>query len=250
MKISAFVLLVCLLIVLAVYWGKRANTESAPPNSTSVTKTKSSLRLSSKKKIVRNSYVEDKWQLGDPTSESEQAFEEAQTADAKLAILEKLQASDPDSLAPVLRRALLNPDENLRVQAVMMTPSLYSSSEEATDILAAASCDESAEVRNYALEMTHEQSAETKLGVFATTLNSPLPEVRETTVIELGRIKSKPALELLFQGLGNQDPAFVAKVNDELSTLIDTRFQSLDQAIQWWKSNSEKFDDRLIRMAD
>ncbi|QTN32013.1 hypothetical protein HZ994_06610 [Akkermansiaceae bacterium] len=249
MKLTVSAILVCLLILVAAYFANRENTASGSPAPHDVTKTKGSPRNPSER-AARNQYAEKNWNLGEPTTASERAYEDATTAGEKQTVLAKLEASDPGSLANVLRRALLNPDEGLRIHAVMMTPSIYQFPEDATDILAAASCDDSAEVRSHALQMLNEQPSETKLKVYATTLGSPLAEVREMTVLELGRMKSKPALELLFQGLGYGDPDFSMKVNDELSTLINARFDSLDEANGWWKANSVKFDERLMRIED
>lgn len=247
MKLLASLVSVSIAVLLVVYFITRDPAGSAPGDEAN---TKSSSRLPANNKPIKNTYIDAKWKYSLAETEGERSFMEADTAEAKLMVLDKLQSSDPDSLAPVLRRALADPNEKLRIQAVLMTPSLYSLPEDVTDILSAASYDESQEVRNYALEMTQEQAPGTKLGVYAATITSPFPEIRESTVLELGRVRTEASLLLLMKGLENKDPAFVAKVNDELSNMVDKRFDSIEEANQWWSSNSEKFDDRLIRMVD
>jgi HEAT repeat protein len=227
--------------------------EEADPSSSSGRSSSRSSKSSispSQRAYAKNDYIDGKWKLGAPGTEAEKAFEDADTVEAKILILEKLQASDPGSLASVLRRALRSPDESLRIQAVMKTSSLQSSPAEAADILTAAAADESAEVRAHAMEMTHEQATEARLEIFAATLTSTNPDVRDEALLELGRLRSKPALETLFRGLENGDPDFVTRVNQELVNLVNSQFASYEEATEWWKANSEKFDERLIRSVD
>ena len=74
--------------------------------------------------------------------------------------------------------------------------------------------------------------------------------VAAEALLELGRLRSKPALEALFRGLESGDPAFVTRVNQELVNLVNSQFDSYEEATEWWKVNSEKFDERLIRTVD
>lgn len=229
---------------------KREGGDSSSSSTRSGSRSSSPSISPSKRAHAHNDYIEGKWRLGTPGTDAEKAFEEADTAQDKILVLEKLQASDPGSLPSVLRRALRSPDESLRIQAVMKTSSLQSSPAEVVDILTAAAWDESSEVRAHALNMTHEQADEAKLEIFSATLTSTNPDVRDTALAELGRLRSKPALEALFHGLANGDPEFVAKVNQQLVNLINSQFGSYEEADEWWKANSEKFDERLIRSVD
>jgi hypothetical protein len=240
------------LIVATVFLGacKREESDSSSSSTRGSSRSRDASAPPSNRPYANNGYIEEKWRFATPETEAERAFEEADTAQGKILVLDKLQASDPGALAPVLRRALRNPDESLRIQAVMKTSSLQSSPAEAADILTAAASDESAEVRAHAMEMTHEHATEAKLEIFSATLASTNPDVRDKALLELGRLRSKPALEALLHGLENEDPAFVTRVNQELVNLVNSQFGSYEEAVEWWKDNSEKFDERLIRSVD
>jgi len=238
------------LIIAMALLGACKREESESSSSRGSSRSRSAALSPSARANAKNSYIEEKWKLGAPGTEGERAFEAADTPEGKILVLDKLQSSDPASLPAVLRRALLSPDESVRIQAVMKTSSLQSMPAEATDILTAAASDESSEVRAHALEMSYEQTTEAKLDIFSATLTSPNNDVRDTTLLELGRLRSKPALETLFRGLNNSDPAFVSQVNHELTNLINQQFSSYQEAVDWWQANSEKFDERLIRSVD
>jgi HEAT repeat protein len=200
--------------------------------------------------LVANRFIEDNWRLGSPETQGEIDFEAATTVEEKLEVAARIQATGPEELAPVLRRALLHPDENLRSQAVLMALGLTTTPEAATDILTAAANDQSENVRAYAMEVIREQQPEAQLDMFATTIHSPEKGVTTATVMELGRLHSKPAFSILIEGFKSGDPELAARINAEIRLVTDNQFSNYQEATAWWEANAEKFDDQLLQVTE
>ncbi len=194
---------------------------------------------------VKNAYAEKHWKLGEPTGEWDTKFEEAATVDEKIEVLGEKETYGPEDLPDLIRRALRHPDERLRIEAVQRTPGLVTTGKEAADVLSGAVYDESKEVRAYAMEMAREQFMDAKLDIYRNTIKAEASEVKELTAVELGRLSTKPAFEILMEGLGDSDPAFVSKVNEEIFLLVNQRFDSQRDAQNWWGGVSKNYDDRL-----
>lgn len=200
--------------------------------------------------LVSNSFIEENWRLGEPETQGEIDFEAATTVEEKLQVAARIQATGPDDLTPILRRSLLHPDENLRTQAVLMAVGLATLPEEAADILTAAAFDQSDDVRAYAMEVIREQKPEAQLAMFENTIHSPQSGVAAATVMELGRIHTKPAFSILLEGFKGGDPDLAARINAEVRLVVDKQFTNYQEASTWWQANQEKFDDQLLQIAE
>jgi len=201
---------------------------------------------------VSNQYAKENWPEleGEPKTEGEIAFEEATTVEEKLEVIGQMQAIGPEELAPVVRRALLHPDENVRVQAIQATGIMFPSPELATDVISGGTFDGSQEVRAISLEMVLEQHPDARLQLFDRAIGSPHADVRDNAALELGRMSTKPGLEVLIKGLNSPSIEFTNRVSDEIFGLINERFTSRQQAEDWWTANEAKHDDRLNRIAE
>lgn len=199
-----------------------------------------------------NPYAKENWPELEsaPESDGEVAFEQAATVQEKLEVIGQMQAIGPDELAPVVRRALLHPDENLRVEAVQATGVMFTTPELATDVITGATFDPSEEVRAISLEMILEQHPDARIELFGNAIDSPYPDVRNNAALELGRMSTKPGLETLFRGLSSPSIEFSNRVSDEIYGLINERFTSREQAEDWWAANAAKHDERLNRIAE
>lgn len=198
----------------------------------------------------KNAYAEKNWKLDEPPDEWETRFEAAATVDEKIQILGEKETSGPENLPNLIRRSLRHGDERLRLEAVQRAPSLVTVPDEAVDVLSGAVFDPSSEVRAYAMEMAREQYPETTLKIYANTIKADEFDVKKTTAVELGRFSTKPAFEILMEGLADPDPAFVDHVNNEIFLLVNKRFESRRDAQTWWGSVAEKYDDRLNYSAE
>ena len=252
MKFHIHILLGCMIASLQSCKKEEAATQAPPlPATGAVTQSESSPPSSSApSKLAKNSYAEKKWKLEEPATEAEKEFLAATTVEEKLLIIAKQHSIGPEELGPVVRRALRDPDERVRVDAILTTPSFFSEAKEATDIITAGTFDESSEVRAFSMEMALEHPVDTRLMIFDNTINSPNKDVREKTAVELGRHPTKQSYEILMKGLTNPDPEFVSKVNEEIKLLVDQEFPSWREANSWWETNAEKFDERMIRQSD
>ena len=128
-----------------------------------------------------------------------------------------------------------------------MLTSFVTLPDEVADLVTGAVHDPSSEVRALAMEAAIELLPETRLEVYKNTIAVPDPEVRKSTIVELGRMSSKPAFEVLMTGLQNPDPGFRQEVNFEIKLLVDQEFESYDQAKNWWDGPGEvSYSDQMV----
>jgi hypothetical protein len=251
MKLSFHLTLLCTALFFHSSCKKEEPVPATPPvTSSKVTKKAGPLSSQAPVAMAKNSYIEKKWQLGEPETDAEKAWEEAVTVDEKLTVIGIEESTGPEGLAPVVRRALRHSNEKVRIHAIQTASGFQSVPKDAVDIITAGTFDESSEVRAYSMEMALEQPLETKMMIFDNTINSPQKDVRETAAVELGRHPSKESFEILMKGLTNEDPEFISKVNEEIKLLVNKEFPTWREASAWWQTNSEKFDERMIQMVD
>ncbi len=248
-------ILICLVIVLVSGCSKKEDSddpgEGVPP-------TKGQPKLSgmsggdgngggTKEKVFRNTYVEKNWPVEDEVENEWTAeFKEAATPQEKIEVLGRKQGTGPEQLASLIRASLREPDEGLRIEAAQTIMSLIDLPEEVPDLVMGAVNDPSSEVRAYAMEAVNELHKETQLKVFEATIAAPDYDVRKTTIVELGRMHSKPAFEVLMTGLMSEDNTFRNEVNFEINHMVQQKFETFEQARDWWQASAGDFGDNMI----
>lgn len=228
---------------------------------------------------VQNPYAREHWRGTDEIdNEWTDEFKAAATADERIAVIGRKQASGPEMLAPLVRLALRDADEQVRTEAVRTIrsfagmglrggdsrggdsgrapaavgdggsgrPAAGAVPDEVVDLVVGAVHDPSAEVRVLAMEAALELAPEVQLEVYRQTIGVPDEDVRKMTITELGRMMSKPAFEVLLTGLQHADPAFREAVNTEIHLLVNRKFAAFDEAQAWWEANSDKFGEKMI----
>ena len=91
---------------------------------------------------------------------------------------------------------------------------------------------------------------DTKIEIYRNTIRAPDEKVRKQTAVELGRLLTKPAFEVLIEGLQDADPGFRKSVNFEINLLVNREFESYTEAKQWWDDNKTKYSDRMINIIE
>ncbi|MFT5410208.1 MAG: hypothetical protein ACI9NC_002935 [Verrucomicrobiales bacterium] len=202
--------------------------------------------------VFKNSYVERNWPVEDEEdNEWTQEFKDAATPAEKIEVLGRKQATGPEQLASVIRASLREPNEGLRIEAAQTIMSLIDLPDEVPDLVMGAVNDPSSEVRAYAMESVNELHKKTQLEVYGATIGASDYEVRKTTIVELGRMHSKPAFEVLMQGLANEDAAFRDEVNFEINLMVNQKFESYEEAKNWWDGpGAVNFSDNMIDTGD
>jgi len=196
----------------------------------------------------KNAYVEMHWPVEDEVdNEWTQEFKAAATPQEKIEVIGRKQGTGPEQLGSLIRAALRVPDEKVRIEAVQTITTLIELPDEAPDLVAGAVHDPSSEVRAYAMEAVNELLPETQLDVYKATIAAPDHDVRKRTITELGRMHSKPAFEVLMTGLDNPDASFREEVNFEINLLVNQKFESYEQAKNWWDGpGAVNFSDNMI----
>jgi hypothetical protein len=201
---------------------------------------------------VTNTYAEEHWPA-DAVEENEwiAEFSAAKTPDEKLAVIGRKQGSGPEMLGGLIRAALRDPSERVRIEAVQTLTSFVSLPDEVADLVTGAVHDPSSEVRTFAMEAARELLPETQIEVYKNTIAVPDPDVRKMTIVELGRMLSKPAFEVLMTGLQNEDPGFRKEVNFEINLLVNREFENFDAAKNWWDGpGAVGYNENMINIGD
>lgn len=255
------------------------------------------------RKNDRNRYAERNWSKDEEEGPWPDAYRAARTPEEKIAVIGNKQASGPELLAPLIRMALQDSEEQVRIEAVQTLTSFSSlpgvgagrpvyrgpggggageqpgedpsddSSDdgssgrdegesgpdgeedsgtgeseelrELVDLVMGAVHDPSSEVRILTMEAVVDFPAETQVAIYRRTISAPEYDVRRMTIVELGRLRTKPAFEVLIGGLQHGDPEFRDEVNTEIHLLVNQRFDSFDEAAAWWGENADGFSDNM-----
>jgi len=202
---------------------------------------------------IRNRYAEKNWKEEElEENEWTEQYAAAKTTEERLTVLGRKQSSGPEQLSSLIRRALRDKDERVRIEAVQMLTSFVTLPDEVVDLVMGGVNDPSSEVRALTMESIIELLPETRLEAYKSTIAAPDETVRLETIKELGRIYSKPSFETLMTGLQHPDLEFRARVNEEIQNMTQTQreFQSYTEARDWWDVAQEHFGDNMVQIRD
>lgn len=112
---------------------------------------------------------------------------------------------DEQADAELVSRALMNPDDDAREDAVRRLPELAPSL--AVPALQQALLDGRARVRSAAIDAIADLGGDAVIGMLTAALVDAVPEVREDAVYALGRVGDALAQEALAMALSDPDPS-------------------------------------------
>ena len=165
------------------------------------------------------------------------------------AAIELLEDYETPEILPAIEQALKLADEQIRIAAV--EPLYAVNDPQVIQLLAQALNDTSAEVRAAAIEVVQEHDSDPiKLSIMEKAIISPYDDVKYEVVSMLEDRSDHIAVELLIEGLKEQDPKFREEINESLNFLIDQEFKTYEEAQAWWTKNKDKYDAELIRIDD
>ncbi|MCJ7778055.1 MAG: HEAT repeat domain-containing protein, partial [Sedimentisphaerales bacterium] len=146
----------------------------------------------------------------------------------------------PDIL-PVIEQALKSADEQIRVLALNSLSTV--NDPKVAVLLTQALNDKSKEVRSNALEVTEEHdSVPIRISVLERAITSTYNDVKYEAVSMLQDVSGNNTVEILIEGLKDNDPKFREAINESLNSLIKKRFRTYEEAQTWWRLNKDQFN--------
>ena len=196
----------------------------------------------------RKPYSTDNWLTGETVNGSDDPwvtrYLNAKDDEARLALIVEKEASGPDSLAPLLRKVLTEGNAALALQALESARMLQG--EDALDILSGASSHSSEDIAVLAFEIARDTNDDIRLDIYANTVASPHPAVREQTYIQLSREQNKSVVPLLIEGLSDSSLEVRQTTRTSLFRIVGQEFQTSNEALVWWHANKQRFNERLV----
>ncbi len=113
------------------------------------------------------------------------------------------------------------------------------------DLLATAVSDESENIRNAALDVAGYKDEQVQFKVLEKGISCPYGDTKEESVAMLENMGGHRAVDILIEALQDKDAEFREKVTSSISTLIDKKFGSYEEAKTWWENNKDKYDEDL-----
>jgi len=229
----------CLCAVLAA-----CSSESEDPEAPSRKKPLSSQSPSAPQLPER--YSDAHWPTASSAPENEwvEKFINAETDEERIALLDQKEASGPEFLPSMIRRALKGSALPVKIQAIESTRHLEG--EDAVDLLSVALSDESKDVSILAMEVARGAPFEDRLAVHKNAFGSPHPEVREMAIIELMRERNKIAFTSIFAGLDDPAPEVQEATSNALAKMLGQSFRSREVAATWWSNNAHRYNERMV----
>jgi len=174
------------------------------------------------------------------------------SADIRLSALELLENFDGKEVFSTLRKAFEDSSEEIRIAAIDIIDDvdIPGGDPEEADILLKAVNDPSENVRSAALNAIDNKSAYDLEIIGEDAIKSNYPEVKESILESLADTPSVRGVEIIIEGLKDQDPDFRSDVIDELELITDQSFNSYDDARKWWDQHQNEFLEEFSHYSD
>ena len=166
-------------------------------------------------------------------------FLNASDAEQRIALIRENRSADNPSLAPMLRRALQGHLVDVRREAVQAAPLLDPA--DATDILSAATNDDSLEVATEALASAGQTEDLAQLDIYRNGMKSEHASIRLASVVEFTNKRHKYHIHDAFPSLDDEDPGVRQATSDALAEIFGERFETSASAEAWWGGKSDQF---------
>ena len=145
---------------------------------------------------------------------------------------------------PVIETALLSSNEEVRLNA--LEPLSEIEDPQVSDLLSTPLNDSSEAVRNEALEVINWQKGDIQLNSLSIAMISEYGDVKKEALSLLEVRGDHKPVPVIMAGLNDPNPEYCEEVNSALSFLVDQEFNSYDEAMAWWDSNKERYDQDLF----
>ena len=186
------------------------------------------------------------WQIDDPAiPQLVTELLNDRNAEVRMAALELLDNKEKGEILACIERALDDPDKEIREYAVILL-SEADPSEKTRMLLGKSAEDPSEDVRSAAFDVIGDQDTATQEQIFSQSILSPHQDVKEMTVDLILDIPSHRTVNLLFQGLNDNDKDFREYVQSKLDFLFGKEFANYNEALAWWNENKDKYDEELF----
>jgi hypothetical protein len=169
-------------------------------------------------------------------------------AEVAQAALDLLDGYEDPNILPAVETALQHNDESIRENAVQFLGNV--DAPQVGDLIAQAFNDASEDVRSAAITAAEGLNEDIQLAVSQIAIASPYADAKEAAVSMLENMGNKKSVDVLINGLKDQNSDFRQTVSGSLESLIDQKFNTFEQAQSWWKKNKNKFDDDLDPIGD
>lgn len=164
-------------------------------------------------------------------------------AEKRIELIKQNRTPGNRSLAPLLRRALQANSEQVRREAIRAATALAPA--EASDILSAATNDESVEIAGEAIGAAVDVAEEVRLEIYRNGINSQHAAVRQSSVLELAQLRPKYSIQHLFPALEDAAPKVSEITANALEEIFGQRFTTSSTADAWWAKHAVNYDAEL-----
>jgi hypothetical protein len=195
----------------------------------------------------RERYSIDHWPSEKAASDDPwvQRFLAAKSETERIELIGEKEASGPEHLAPLIRRALQYGSEELAINALESARSL--TGDDALDVLSGATTLSSENIAVIAFEISRNADDDIRLEIYKNTMTSPHTKVREMTMVELSRERNKLSIPLLIEGLSDTAPEVQESTRKSLLRIFEQEFQAANQAYVWWNENQHRYNENLVQ---
>ncbi len=146
---------------------------------------------------------------------------------------------------PVIEAALLSSNEQVRLNA--LEPLGEINDIVVSDLLALAYTDSFEDVRTKALDITGMmEEGDIQLKALSSGIGSTNEDVKTEILSILEFRGDRDSVSIVIEGLKDPSPEFREEVNSVLSFMIDQEFSSYNEAVKWWDSNKNRYDEDLF----
>ena len=165
--------------------------------------------------------------------------------DVRLAAIELLNGKEQGDILKCVEYALDDPNKDVREMAVILISDANEPKRYAALLLKGVG-DSSEDVRAAIFDVLEDKAPSIQAKVFEISISSSYEDVKENTVEMLMNTPTTDTIEILFNGLDDDDAEFRDFVNTKMDLLFSHEFKNSSEAMKWWRQNKKKFDKDLF----
>ncbi len=162
-----------------------------------------------------------------------------------LALLEGLSGYQ---VFPAAAAGLKDPDASVRLQAAEVATRLKHA--ELLPILSTAFRDNDKSVRQVALQAALEQAPTDRVVLLKSAITAPAQDIAISAFGVLEAEPTKAHAPLMMAALDHPDAFIREKAHDTLALMMSKEFKSSAEALTWWASHQQYFDENLVQSLD
>jgi len=163
------------------------------------------------------------------------------------AALDLLLDVESEEMIPCIEKAMDDKNPELREMAVDLLGNIEVEGA-CQELLLKGTDDKSEDVRSAIFDVLDDKETSEQHYVYAQSIKSKRKDVKISTVEAIIDIPSHDSVQILFEGLKDKDKEFREEVNWHLDFLVSKEFSSYKEALDWWKNNSDRFDEELFEI--